>query len=50
MEKLILKFGYRIPEYVARALAGDASAMAILVIMGIGAASIQLKESLKEGK
>jgi len=43
MEKLILKYGYRIPELVTRALAGDGYAIAILAFMGIGAVSQYFK-------
>ena len=44
MEKLILKYGHRIPELIARALAGDAIAIAILAVMGISAAATCLEE------
>lgn len=44
MEKLILKYGHRIPELIARALAGDGFAIAILALMGIGVASQCLKD------
>ena len=37
MEKLIAKFAHRIPELITRALAGEASAIAILAAMGITA-------------
>lgn len=44
MEKLVLKYGYRIPELITRALAGDGYAIAILALMGIGAASQYFKD------
>lgn len=43
MEKLILKFAHRIPELMARALAGDVTAIAILAAMGIAAVATELK-------
>lgn len=45
MEKLIVKYAHRIPELIARALAGDVSAMTLLAIMGVSAASICLKDN-----
>ena len=44
MEKLILKYGHRIPELAARALAGDGYAITILAIMGIGVAAECFKD------
>ena len=45
MEKLILKYGHRIPELIARALAGDVFAIAILAAMGISAAAVCLEDN-----
>ncbi len=36
MEKLILRYGHRIPELIARAMAGDGYAITILTLMGMG--------------
>ncbi len=35
MEKLIGKYGYRVPELIEKSLAGDVYSMAILALMGI---------------
>ncbi len=43
MEKLILKYGHRIPELITRALAGDGYAITILTLMGMGAISQCIK-------
>ena len=47
MERLILRYGYRIPELIARALAGDAFAITILAAMGISAAATVIGKGKK---
>lgn len=44
MEKLIIKLAPRIPELIARAMAGDLYAISVLTLMGIGAAATCLKD------
>ena len=44
MEILISKYGYRIPELITRALAGDVFAITILAAMGITAAAAVFKD------
>lgn len=39
MDKLIARYGHRIPELTAKALAGDVYSMAILALMGMGVVS-----------
>lgn len=48
MEKLLIKFAYRVPELIAKALAGDVSAMTLLAIMGVGAVSVNLRGKKKD--
>lgn len=48
MERLLMKYAYRIPQLITRALAGDPSAIATLAAMGIAAAAVTVKDTLKK--
>lgn len=43
-ERLVIKYAYRIPELVTRALAGDPIAIGLLAAMGISAAAYAMKK------
>ena len=44
MEVAIMKLGARLPEYIARAVAGDVFAIAMLAVLGISVVGKVIKD------